>query len=431
MPHISWKSLVDFAYLIYHLWRWNNRGFRESLIEFGLISKNGSSWKFPQTPRMPGRPLLSSWRETVLRYYLETSDVNGLKSLFDHGVSVHTEIGGQALIGWAIEKSDPRLALFLLANGADPDSLDRHAEPVLFAAIGKAVASPASGPVDLPDFLVVIEALLEKGADVHQLNPSGYSPVYAASNGDNLPLLQLLLDYGADVNRGAGKESPLAVAVMMNRLETARYLLDHEAAITRDSSNEPLLSTAIESKDLPMVELLLEYGAKTREPDSCGNTPLFKNAIFARHEGIADALLRAGADINERSSYGDGLIHVGLVDFGTVEDMHWFDFLLKRGADIDMKNDADMTPLEYSLMVKNSVASEYLLSHGASLNDSDPGKISPLEHSISRNRPGRVKIPLKYQDDSYQKQDLFIRITNILRRVQYASVHESWPGKTG
>lgn len=419
MQRNFWETVVDVACLLYHYWCWNNRGLHKFFRGFGLAHGNESPWKIPETPRTPNQSLIERWRETVLRYYLETSDVDGLKSLFSHGVSVHTEIAGQVLLAWAIEKSDSRLALFLLANGANPDSQDRYAQPVLFTAIRKAGAAPAEGSVDLPDFLVVAEALLDRGADINQVNTSGHSPVYAACHENHLPLLKLLIESGADVNRGDAEKSPLALAVMESHLEIARYLLAHGATMTKYSDGEPLLSMAIEVEDPSMVELLLEYGADPQEPDPYGGTPFFRNAVHARHEGITDALLRAGADINARDSDGDGVLHIGIYNFDMEEDARWFDFLLKRGADIEMKNAFGQTPLEHSRTLKNKAATEYFLSRGADPKGSRPKRPSPSEYSVPRDKSAGVEAPVicrPFINDFHQKQILLTRITSILRK---------------
>jgi len=419
MPNDLRKTLADFACLLYHLWRWNNRGFPELLRVFDSAPAKDQPWKIPETPRTPNKGMLESWRETVLRYYLEMSDVDGLKSLFNHGVSVHTEIAGQALLAWAIEKSDARLALFLLANGADPDSRDRYAEPLLFAAIRKAGATPAEGSADLPDFLVVVEALLEKGADIHQVNSSGRSPLYAACRENHLPLVKLLIERGADVNRGGAEESPLSLAVMENHLEIARHLLAHGAALTKCPDGDLLLSMAVELENLQMVELLLEHGADPQEPGPYGGNPFFHSVIYTHHEGIADALLQAGADINARDSDGEGVLHIGIRRFNTEDDARWFDFLLKRGADIEMTNDFAETPLEHARSLGNKAAIEYFLTRGADTKRSRRKSPSPSEYSIPREAPAGVDTPVicrTFIDDFHQKHILIIRITSILRK---------------
>jgi ankyrin repeat protein len=59
-----------------------------------------------------------------------------------------------------------------------------------------------------------------------------YLPIYALDDTIIIPILQTLIDHGADVNIDTGTEySPLAMAILKHRYEVFQFLLDKGAKI--------------------------------------------------------------------------------------------------------------------------------------------------------------------------------------------------------
>ena len=74
---------------------------------------------------------------------------------------------------------------------------------------------------------VIVEALLDKGANVMARNSGGFTPLHAAANAGNVAIAKLLLDKGAvldDADNRSGV-TPLMVAGERNHLELAEFLL--------------------------------------------------------------------------------------------------------------------------------------------------------------------------------------------------------------
>lgn len=120
----------------------------------------------------------------------------------------------------------------------------------------------------------------------------------------------------------------------------------------------PLIRAA-KGHDIPMVELLLEYGALPNLQNWPGYTPLATAAGLGtttldlrakfRNEApsmeVAGMLLAAGADMHETDDQGRTALH-GAVMSG------WFDFtrwLVEQGADIDAADNNGFTPLDYAM----------------------------------------------------------------------------------
>jgi len=355
----------------------------------------GSTWKIPAAGVTSGTSLIGKARENILRFYLETSDFHGLKSLFRHGLSANAEINGNPLLVWAIEKRDAALAGFLIERGACVDACDIQNQPVLLKACrsAKVAADSSFDPIKM------VSTLLKNGAEVNAADRNGDSAALSALNDRNLPLFRLLIESGADVNQKGKCESLLAAAVRMQLPDAARLLLENGAEITRDSDGRPLLHLAVLMNDPETVKLLLQHGADVKERNDLGETPFLLNAGGYCSESIAEALLKAGSDINERTFDGSGVLHIGLYDFDVEKDSGWFDFLLKHGADIKMKDNEGVTPFEFATRLRKIQLMDFLLSRGADPNGDDKDSMPPLMNAVLNNQPAVAEILLKYHAD--------------------------------
>ena len=122
----------------------------------------------------------------------------------------------------------------------------------------------------------IAKMLIEKGADVHSTNKSGWTPLHGAALFGHTPAIRLLIESGAKVD-------------------------------ARDQGdNTPLLFASTKHKDA--VQLLLEHGATVNAKNRPGNTPLSMVAGRLRDSGsslspadraalsaVADVLFRHGA----------------------------------------------------------------------------------------------------------------------------------------
>ena len=105
--------------------------------------------------------------------------------------------------------------------------------------------------------LVVMESLLDGGAEVNKRDESQWTPLDQASRGGRSEVARLLINHGADVNsRDKFGSTPLHTASRFRHLEMTQLLLDHGADV--NLTNQDLETPLHMAEDLNIVRLLLE-----------------------------------------------------------------------------------------------------------------------------------------------------------------------------
>lgn len=86
----------------------------------------------------------------------------------------------------------------------------------------------------------IIQALLEVGANVHQKDEDGFTPLHAVAEFDHLPVITLLLEEGANLNEidNDGK-TPLDLAKDRNQIKSQALLLAYGVTRSIDITSDP------------------------------------------------------------------------------------------------------------------------------------------------------------------------------------------------
>jgi uncharacterized protein len=96
--------------------------------------------------------------------------------------------------------ADLELVKLLLERGADPKILSRDGETMLSAAAGLAFVHGYHRGKPPEQRLQVVKLFVELGNDVNQPDDYGITPLMAAGNFGNVPIIQYLIDAGADLS---------------------------------------------------------------------------------------------------------------------------------------------------------------------------------------------------------------------------------------
>ncbi|KAL6880728.1 ankyrin repeat-containing domain protein [Trichoderma novae-zelandiae] len=237
-----------------------------------------------------------------------------------------------------------------------------------------------------------IRLLLLFGADPNEAERDGITPLFAAVQKMFFSGAITLLKYGADPNLLAGPEleSPLAVAIMSNKVSMSHLLLMHGGDLSHATADGNTLLIAAINKKTPkrMIDLLLHYGVDPNEKNREGKTALFE-AINASRVDIVNSLLENGANANlpgpkhmlwpavhQTSCLQLLLDHgadykkcPGIMELATsINNIESVRVLLKAGVDPNAKKDGVYTPLCTSIRDNRMDIFQLLLGNGADPN---------------------------------------------------------------
>lgn len=168
----------------------------------------------------------------------------------------------------------------------------------------------------------------------------------AASQGHN-QIMQLLLDYGADVNqRTIDGYTALHATSQRDHYKSLRVLLDSHANVNAAGPNNAhAIHFATQNGNHELVELLIQYGADLNvKIEDTGLTPL----MIASQLGlvkIVTILVLSGVDLDAEDAVGNTALH-----FAAREGNHNIAYiLLAAGADSYITNMEDDNPIDLAI----------------------------------------------------------------------------------
>jgi ankyrin repeat protein len=229
--------------------------------------------------------------------------------LLDHGADLKTaDPDGTTALILAIINGHYDTAAFLLDHKADPNAADHNGRAPLFAAVDMHDMYQSNRPAPRDngklEALDIVKMLLAAGADPNaklskMLPPravldfpdmmigEGATPFLRAAKSADIPLMQLLLERGADpkvvtksgvtalmVAAGMGHQNPIRGGEQP--IEALKLCL--EKGVDINAATEKTLDTALHAAagqgTDQIVQFLADHGAKLNAKDKKGRTPL-------------------------------------------------------------------------------------------------------------------------------------------------------------
>ena len=132
----------------------------------------------------------------------------------------------------------------------------------------------------------VVQILLDYGANINSVQCRGRTPLFEAARNQHVSMTRFLLDNGADLEFAACSEDALFFAVQHGHEAVVRMLV--EAGVNVDGPPEysesepaPILIAIAHGHDR-MVELLLELGAQKVDPMQSIWAEKFRDGTYSR-----------------------------------------------------------------------------------------------------------------------------------------------------
>ena len=248
----------------------------------------------------------------------------------------------------------------------------------------------------------VIRALINAGARPDSRNNTDYTVLCSAVvNNDNPAVIQALLDGGSTTFELCGANiggshpgiTPLHLAATWNsNPDVAEVLIRAGADVNAEGgvsgTGTPLFVAACCNNNPAMVELLLRYGAELRWVAQHGarneNPEIMRilvaagadlsgalhRAVFNRTTEVTEILIAAGADLDGRETIYPlegpigGITPLHNASFGPGANLEAVEALLRAGADPNLLDDTDRTPLDWAEFRGLTQMAALLRAHG-------------------------------------------------------------------
>ena len=183
----------------------------------------------------------------------------------------------------------------------------------------------------------MLKALLKYGADVNACSKNGSTPLHIASERNHITM-KFLIKSGAKVNIKDNKEkTPLDLAIEKHYLSGIVILLNNGADWTiSENEAEDLLFESARQGHKNMTLILVRRGINVNIRDDQGKTPLHH---CTNRRNAAIILVESGALLDVQDNLGNTPLHYAT-------NKNTAKFLVKRGADIRIKNNEGKTAFD-------------------------------------------------------------------------------------
>lgn len=342
----------------------------------------------------------SQYGLTALHSAAENGYFQIIQLLLANGADVNlTDDAGTIALHLAAQKGYNRIVALLLENGSMVDkaaeitgrtalyfaSKEGHLEIVRTLLRQSANVNVESKDDETPLHIAtqngrlnVVQTLLENGADPNAETVGGFTPLHLAAIKNLVEIAFELLYQGAFIDTASAHLhmkysncTPLQCAVLEGNLKMVNLLIEYGANVHFATENEglTLLHFAAMANSKEIVTILLEHGCNVDSLCHDDKTPLHEACLNCNFD-VAQVLLERGANAHHRTSEnGFSLLHIA----AQRNCPEIIQLLIDNGVDINCTTSIDFqTALYEAFRYFASDAAKLLVKLGA-----DPAYVNP------------------------------------------------------
>jgi len=238
--------------------------------------------------------------------------------------------------------------------------------------------------------LKLIKTLIEKGGPTLLKDDYSIQALLHATEEEHLDVVKFLVEKGVELNDTGSsyiedeefQKTALMIAAAKGNLEMVKYLVEKGAEVDWAGYNEETpLHCACESGNFEMVKFLLENGAEIECQTGDWHTPI-STAAANGHTNIVKYLLNK---LPNKSKNKDDIMWDAFYEAALYEHPETLDYLQEQGIDLDKHNmEREITLLHEATKRRNYNVIECLVKRGADINVKDKFENTPL-HLATEN----------------------------------------------
>jgi ankyrin repeat protein len=295
-------------------------------------------------------------------------NINLVRQCLEKGVNVDfRQNAGISPLCVAAMKNQPEIAELLISYGADVNqglNEEHGVNPLLAATIGNyseladmLVSKGAKSGLHLAALrgdIDAVKSFLEQQIFlINSTRNRGMTPLHLAAIGGHRQVVELLLTSSATIDFfTSASQTPLYQAAKFNQLEVVDLLIDRGA----DPNLALALYVATKQNYPELVKLLIAKGVDINYQSGATDTPLHTAAKLGLIE-IVQVLLSNGAKANIKNKYeGSTPLHKASGE-GHLQVVK---LLVDNGAEVNSINNFLRTPLDYAINYKHKEVIEWL-----------------------------------------------------------------------